>query len=177
MDLGTGDGRAVLTRAAADRETLVVGLDASASAMADVSRRATRDRLSNAVFVVADALTLPDALDRFAHELTISLPWGSLLHAAVTADPRLLRLLRPGGRIDLLVSASAADRATGLVRVDPAGLADAYRVTGIGSVSVRPATIADVRAAGSSWGKRLLQGGRGGRDRQLWLLSAATHAG
>lgn len=177
MDLGTGDGRAVLARAAADPDSLVVGLDASASGMADASRRAARARLSNVVFVAADALALPDALAGFADELTITLPWGSLLHAAVTADPRLVRLVRAGGRIELLVSASAADSATGLARVDPAALAEAYRATGVGGIRVRPATIADIRAAGSSWGKRLLQGGRGGRDRQLWLLSAATHAG
>jgi 16S rRNA (adenine(1408)-N(1))-methyltransferase len=177
MDLGTGDGRAVLARAAAKPDTLVVGLDASASAMADASRRASRARLSNAIFVAADALSLPDALASFADELTVTLPWGSLLHAATAADPRLIRLLKPGGRLELLLSASAADQATGLANLDPRSLAAAYRAAGVVDVRVRPATIDDVRGAGSSWGKRLLQGGRGGRDRQLWLLSAASHAG
>jgi 16S rRNA (adenine(1408)-N(1))-methyltransferase len=177
MDLGTGDGCAVIARAAAHPTTLVVGVDASASAMADGSRRAARDRLRNAVFVAADALTLPDALAGFADALTITLPWGSLLHAATAADPRLTRLLKPGGRLDLLVSVSAADRASGLADLDPRSLAASYRDAGVDDVHVRAATIDDVRAAGSSWGKRLLQGGRGGRDRQLWLLSAASHAG
>jgi len=56
VDLGTGDGRAVLAAAAACPETLVVGVDAVAAAMADASRRALRrDPLPNAVFVVAAA--------------------------------------------------------------------------------------------------------------------------
>lgn len=177
MDLGTGDGRVVLARAAVDPGTLVVGVDASASGMADASRRAVRARLPNAVFVVADALSLPDAVAGLANELTITLPWGSLLHAAVAADPRLVRLLGPGGRLQLLLSASAGDQGAGLADLDPECLAAAHRAAGFANVRIRPATIDDVRAAGSTWGKRLLQGGRGGRGRQLWLLSAAAHAG
>jgi SAM-dependent methyltransferase len=174
MDLGTGDGRAVLARATDHPETLVIGVDASATAMADASRRAQRFRLSNAVFVAADALSLPDALAGFANALTITLPWGSLLHAAVGADPRLTRLLSPGGRLRLLLSASAGDGAAGYTELDPDRLAAAYRAAGHVRVSVEPANIDDIRAASSSWGKRLLQGGRGGRDRRLWLLEART---
>jgi 16S rRNA (adenine(1408)-N(1))-methyltransferase len=172
MDLGTGDGRAVLARAAANPATLVIGVDANASAMADASRRAQRTPLANGLFVAADALALPEALAGFVDELTITLPWGSLLHAAATADPRITRLVRAGGRLDLLVSAAASDRAGGLADLDPARLAHAYRAAGMLDVRLRPATIDDVRTAGSSWGKRLLQGGRGGRDRRMWLLSA-----
>ena len=173
MDLGTGDGRAVLARAAGDPLTLVVGVDANASGMADASRRARRAHLSNVVFVAADALALRAGLWGLADELTITLPWGSLLHAAVAADVRLTRLLRAGGRLALLVSAAAADRASGLVDLDPARMTDAYRAAGL-DMRVRPATLADVRAAGSSWGKRLLQGGRGGHDRRLWLFEATV---
>lgn len=56
IDLGTGDGRAVLARAAAEPDTLAIGVDASAPAMATASRRAARrDALPNALFVVAAA--------------------------------------------------------------------------------------------------------------------------
>jgi len=46
-----------VVRSAAERpDTLVIGLDASGAAMADASRRAVRrDRLPNALFVVAAA--------------------------------------------------------------------------------------------------------------------------
>jgi 16S rRNA (adenine(1408)-N(1))-methyltransferase len=56
VDLGTGDGRYVLAAAAEQPETLVIGVDASASAMAEAARRAAlRVGLPNAVFVVAAA--------------------------------------------------------------------------------------------------------------------------
>jgi 16S rRNA (adenine(1408)-N(1))-methyltransferase len=172
MDLGTGDGRAVLARAAADPGTLVVGVDASAPVMADASRRASRAALANAVFVAADALALPAGFDGFADELTITLPWGSLLRAAVVADPRLPRLLRPGGTLRLLLSASAADASTGLASLDPERLAGAWQAAGLSGVRVRPAGIADIRAASSSWGKRLLGGG-GTSDRRIWLVEGS----
>jgi 16S rRNA (adenine(1408)-N(1))-methyltransferase len=56
VDLGTGDGRYVPHAAAERPETLVIGLDANAAAMADASRRAQRrSGLPNALFVVAAA--------------------------------------------------------------------------------------------------------------------------
>ena len=56
VDLGTGDGRSVLDAAAARPDTLVIGVDASAAAMASSSRRAARrGALPNALFAVAAA--------------------------------------------------------------------------------------------------------------------------
>jgi 16S rRNA (adenine(1408)-N(1))-methyltransferase len=56
LDLGTGDGRAVLAAAAARPDALVIGVDASAAAMAESSRRAARrGALPNALFAVAAA--------------------------------------------------------------------------------------------------------------------------
>jgi 16S rRNA (adenine(1408)-N(1))-methyltransferase len=56
VDLGTGDGRGVLAAAAEHPDTLVVGIDANAAAMATASRKAARrDALPNALFVVAAA--------------------------------------------------------------------------------------------------------------------------
>jgi 16S rRNA (adenine(1408)-N(1))-methyltransferase len=56
LDLGTGDGRAVLAAAAARPDTLVIGVDASATAMNESSRRAARrGALPNALFAVAAA--------------------------------------------------------------------------------------------------------------------------
>ena len=52
IDLGTGDGRFVLAAAAAQPDTLVIGLDANAAGMREASRRA---KLPNALFAVAAA--------------------------------------------------------------------------------------------------------------------------
>jgi 16S rRNA (adenine(1408)-N(1))-methyltransferase len=51
IDLGCGDGRSVLARAAAAPDTLVIGIDANAAGMARASRRPP----ANARFVVAAA--------------------------------------------------------------------------------------------------------------------------
>ena len=54
--MGTGDGRYVLRAAAKQPDTLVIGLDANAAAMAAASRRAARrGALPNSVFVMAAA--------------------------------------------------------------------------------------------------------------------------
>ena len=56
IDLGRGDGRCVLRAASEHPDTLFVGLDANAAAMAAASRLAAReDALPNALFAVAAA--------------------------------------------------------------------------------------------------------------------------
>src|SRR5258706_5718256 len=85
--LGPGDGRAVLARARREPGTLVIGIDASAVAMAASSLRAARPTckggLPNALFVVAAAERPPDELCAVAAEVTILFPWGSLLRVAL----------------------------------------------------------------------------------------------
>jgi 16S rRNA (adenine(1408)-N(1))-methyltransferase len=56
LDLGTGDGRHVLALAAKHPDSLVIGVDANAAAIAQASRKALRrNRAANALFVVAGA--------------------------------------------------------------------------------------------------------------------------
>ena len=114
----------MLTAAAAEPDTLVVGVDANAAAMAEASRRAARrpDRggLANALFVVAAAEALPAGLDGLADRVTVHFPWGSLLRGLLAADPAVLgglaRVLRPGATLSMLVSATDRDRSA---RVTP----------------------------------------------------------
>ena len=92
VDLGTGDGRAVLAAAAARPDTLVIGVDASASGMQAASRRAARrGALPNALFAMAAAERPP--LTGFADEITVNFPWASLLragHGEKCGEPYLL---------------------------------------------------------------------------------------
>ena len=177
IDLGTGDGRFVLTTAARQPGTLAIGVDASAAGMVDGSRRAARPirwgGLPNALFVVAAAEDLPHELDGLADALTVHLPWGSLLRGVLTAEPSIVaglaRVARPGASLSMLVSLEARDRSQGLPELETElipGLAARYACHGFELLQAHPATAAEVAAAHSSWAKRL------GRDRRrvLWQL-------
>jgi 16S rRNA (adenine(1408)-N(1))-methyltransferase len=180
VDLGTGDGRAVLAAAAAEPGRLVVGVDANAAAMAEASRRAAgkpgRGGLPNALFVVAAAEALPAELEAVAGLVTVQFPWGSLLRGLLGADPRVMDgvagLLAPGGTLRLLVSSTDRDRGAGLEPIQAPTLrevAGAWEPFGLAVTEARPATPADVVAAHSTWGKRL----GAGRRRPAWLLQAS----
>lgn len=179
IDLGTGDGRAVSAAAAAAPERLVIGVDANATAMVEVSRRtqrpAQRGGLPNALFVVAGVERLPAALTGIADEVTVYFPWGSLLRGLVTAEPAVLDgiagTMKSGATLSVLLSVTDQDRAVDLPVTDAATLwqlrgpfaAAGLEITGIGA-----ATAAEIAAAGSSWGKRLGAGNR----RPAWRLGA-----
>nr|WP_281292446.1 class I SAM-dependent methyltransferase [Nocardia bhagyanarayanae] len=175
MDLGTGDGRAVLAAAAADARRLVIGVDANAAGMIEASRKATRGKLANALFVAAAAERLPTELDGVADAVTVYFPWGSLLRGLVTADPvviaGLARLLKPGAALSILVSVTEHDRGSGLPPIgehDLRGLAEPYAAQGLTITEVAPATAAEIAATGSSWAKRL----GAGSQRGAWRIAA-----
>jgi 16S rRNA (adenine(1408)-N(1))-methyltransferase len=169
----------VLAAAVAQRDRLVVGVDANAAAMALASRRAAapprRGGLPNALFVVAAAEALPRELNGLADLVTVHFPWGSLLRGLLHADPAVMtgatRVMRPGATLSLLLSSTDRDRGAGVAPLqEPAvrALAAAYADWGLEVTEARPATAADIAAAHSTWGKRLGAGGR----RPAWRLRA-----
>jgi 16S rRNA (adenine(1408)-N(1))-methyltransferase len=169
----------VLAVAAAQADRLVVGVDASAAGMAEASRRAARRAgrrgLPNALFVVAAAEALPRELDGLADRVTVHFPWGSLLRGLLAADPAILgglvRVMRPGATLSMLVSSTARDRGAGVEPLDEralAALAVDYGRSGLEVTRIRPATPADVAASRSTWGRRL----GAGAQRPAWLLEA-----
>ena len=178
MDLGTGDGRAVLERARREPDAFVIGLDASAAAMAESSLRASRPTgkggLPNAIFVVAAAERPPSELRGIADELTIEFPWGSLLRGALAAAGAseaadgIAGLLRPGGAAMVLLSVDPRDGldVPPLETTSPLDLAARWRCHGLEVTGWRRATDEEIRATASSWGRRL----RAGRDRAVWRL-------
>jgi len=82
VDLGTGDGRAVLRLAKNSADTLVIGVDTNAAAMQEASRRAP----SNALYLVADALEALAYFQGRIDELRITLPWGSQLRRVLEGE-------------------------------------------------------------------------------------------
>jgi SAM-dependent methyltransferase len=174
LDLGTGDGRAVLVRAAADPRALVIGVDPVAAAMAESSRRGARS--GNVLFVRASAELPPVELIGGVHELTVLFPWGSLLHGVLglpgseAAADGMAGLLRAGGRLISLVSVTERDHSVGLTGLDEASIARiarAHGMRGLRLCAARPAAAGELRASGSTWARRL---GATAGLRPVWRL-------
>ncbi len=166
MDLGTGDGAAVLRLARREPETLVIGVDTDAAAMREASDRASRKParggLTNALFLVGTLQDVPAELDGTFATVRATLPWGSLLRGALQPEPafagRVLALIGPGGTLEVTLSLVERDHAVAGVPLDQARireLGEAYRGLGFVDPSVRALTQADVDAIGSTWAKRL----------------------
>ena len=181
LDIGTGDGRFVLAAAAARRDAYVVGVDANAAGMAESSRRAARAAhrggLPNARFVVAPAESLAAELPRFADEVHVHFPWGSLLRGLAAPEPAALRMLtgvaRAGASVTILLSVAESDAAMGLEPLDEAAverMLHAYAEHGLTLLEARRADERDLVAAHTSWGKRLSAASR----RMAWLLRFTT---
>jgi 16S rRNA (adenine(1408)-N(1))-methyltransferase len=179
IDLGTGDGRAVLARADAEPTTLTIGIDANAASMIESSRRTARPARKggrpNALFVVAAAEAPPPELACLADEVTIVLPWGSLLAGVLGRDERVMAgvasLVRPGGRVRALVSTTACD-GRDLPALDEAlgtAIADAWADHGLALDAFRPATAATLAATPSTWARRLRLG-TGSAARDAWSI-------
>ena len=87
VDLGTGDGGAVLRLARQRPDSLVIGVDSSAGGLIDASRKAAgKAALPNALFVVGDAAEVLPQLRGCAEEVRITLPWGSLLRRIIDGE-------------------------------------------------------------------------------------------
>ena len=173
-----------MARARAEPCAFVIGIDATAAAMAEVSRRAAgpagRGGVPNALFVVAAAERPPIELLGIADEVTINFPWGSLLRGALACDDAaaggIAALLKPGACLSALVSVTARD-ALELPALDGPGataeLAGRWAIHGLRLDSLCPATEADVAAIRSSWARRLAVG----RARPAWRLKLSRRDG
>jgi 16S rRNA (adenine(1408)-N(1))-methyltransferase len=166
IDVGTGDGRAVVATARRESTTLVLGLDANAAGMADASRRAARAAhrggIENARFVLGAAESPPAELSGRADLVTVRFPWGSLLRGCVGRDGRvaagIAALVADDGTLELLLAATERDRLEG-VPTDPGDLSLAAAAAFAGHAFVvteaRTATPEELLETGSTWARRL----------------------
>jgi 16S rRNA (adenine(1408)-N(1))-methyltransferase len=169
IDVGTGDGRAVLASAAREPSAFVVGLDADAASMVEASRRASapvkRGGTPNVMFLVGAAETLPvklAGLAGVASLVTVRFPWGSLLRGCLGRGAAVARgiaaLLAADGLFELLLAPSPRDRIDGLpieLASVEAAVARAFEPFGLRLVEAREATAMEIRESHSTWARRL----------------------
>lgn len=173
LDIGTGDGRFVLRKARAEPDTLCLGLDAVAEAMADSARRArakpAKGGAANALFLVARVEALPEALNGLCDTVTVNYPWGSLLQAVTEPIPEVLADLaacaKPGTAISLLINLAPFEDADqrarlGLSPLDTQAaqerLLPAYRAAGIDLARIE--TVRGDLPERTAWGSKLVKG-------------------
>ncbi|MBS0286069.1 MAG: class I SAM-dependent methyltransferase [Proteobacteria bacterium] len=93
--MGTGDGSYVIKCARDNADKFFIGIDAAAENLSHNSQKAAKKPqkggLPNVLFVHANVETLPQELNGVATEITINLPWGSLLKAVATPDLAILK--------------------------------------------------------------------------------------
>lgn len=171
----------MIARARREPDALVLGLDAAAAAMAGTSLRAARPvrkgGLPNALFVVAAAERPPRELLGLAGEVTITMPWGSLLRGALALDDAceaasgIALLVAPGGVVRVLLSIDPRDGLAlpALEEVAAGELPARWRTHGLTLTAFEPADTATIAASGSSWARRLAAG----RDRAVWRIALA----
>lgn len=173
IDIGTGDGRYVTRTAHACPGDLAIGIDAYAAGMRGASRRAP----ANALYLIANALALPEELTGLGTHLTVNFPWGSLLTGLLDGDPALLdglqRLARPGASLEVLLNGGALAEAGWNLQDGAAQVRHMLREVGLDAG--RPALL-DAKGLGAcptTWAKRLAYG----RDPRAVRLRASFKAG
>jgi 16S rRNA (adenine(1408)-N(1))-methyltransferase len=170
VDVGTGDGKAVLRWAGADPYRLFIGIDANAAGMRRSAQRATG--IANVAFVVAAAESLPEDLAGVADTVTVQFPWGSLLRGILSGEgPVLANLARtaaPGATLTVLWSVADRDRGAIGRSVPLRPSEDRFAAVGLDVCEIRPASALELGSTGSTWAKRL----RAGVDREVTVLRA-----
>lgn len=158
LDLGTGDGRFVCKSAEQNKDRFFIGIDSCRENLRVNSAR----KLPNALFVIANAQSLPRELGGLASHVSINFPWGSLLESLLTDDAcllnGLLRVTRPCAGMAVHLNAEALTSAgwdldSGADRIE--------RVLNAASWETRSRSgldASDLRCIPATWAKRLAFG-------------------
>lgn len=177
-DVGTGNGRSVLKLARRDSKNLYVGVDPVAPQIAECAVRARKEKLDNALFVVAAAEALPDELNGAMSAVTVCLPWGSLRDGIVKAEPSVMSGLRKLGRLGAELTVwigyeeqreDAEIRRHNLPPLSEGYFRDSaseYRDAGFSLSDVSTIGNSELRELESDWAARLASG----KPRQIFLL-------
>jgi hypothetical protein len=158
LDLGTGDGRYVHHLAQKNPQSFIIGVDSCRENLREYSRA----KLSNMLFVIANAESLPCELNGLISHIAINFPWGSLLESLLDNKSHLLSRLESISAstafIDLHLNSGALNEAgwsleSGTEQIHSNLLHAGWQVDMHFSMSS-----ADLRRYPTTWAKRIAVG-------------------
>jgi 16S rRNA (adenine(1408)-N(1))-methyltransferase len=175
IDIGTGDGRFAYAYATDHPDTFVVGMDAIAERLEELSTKATRKPAKggrpNVLFVRASVEQPPPELEHRADELHVLLPWGGLLVGTMLARPDVMAglsaLAKPGARLTIVFNGEVwedstpkdmADLPAVTVEYVESELRPRYRQRGIELDDVHEMSPAEIKDLPTTWARRLAHG-------------------
>lgn len=158
IDLGTGDGRFVRAVARACPECFVIGVDACREPLREVSRSAP----TNALFLIANVLSLPNELAGLADQVTMICAWGSMLEGLLYAAPEMVHGLKIIGRAGARATFVVNERALGHYGLSLANgaehIAAVLEANGLRVEARSLLNAAELRAWPTSWSRRMASG-------------------
>ena len=158
IDIGAGDGRFVRQVAQAHPNIFALGIDACRENL----RRTSRLSPANALYVIANAYTLPCELYGLASHLAIHFPWGSLLNGLLAGDDALLgglaSLAQPGAHIELWLNGGALHEAGWPLDEGARRVQVNLSIAGFGLSAPRTMGAEDLRHLPTTWARRLAFG-------------------
>lgn len=158
IDLGAGDGRFVRSLARRRPENGAIALDLCEANLRGASRKAP----GNALFVVADALSIPGELQGTASRVTVCFPWGSLLRGLVQGEPDLLAglaaIARRQATLDVVLNGGALAELSLPLEAGAERVVASLRQVGAKVGGVRFVGPEELRGYPTTWAKRLAFG-------------------
>lgn len=189
LDVGAGDGSWAYRHAAAHSDIFVIALDPVAENMREWSAKAAKKPgkggAPNVIFAVASLEQPPTELRAIADEVTVTLPWGSLMRGLILGDDTILAGLasfaKDGASVRVVLNTRIYDDPVPIEARDlPDLTADyvrnalvpAYARHGLKITDAREMQAEEVAAIGTTWGKRLSHR----RPPPSMLIEARFHA-
>jgi 16S rRNA (adenine(1408)-N(1))-methyltransferase len=172
VDLGAGDGAFAYRYAREHGDRFVIAIDPVGENLREYSARAARKPerggLPNVLYVVASVEHMPVELHAVAHEIYITLPWGSLMRGLILGEASVLAgvaaLARAGAAIRIVLNTRIFDEPVPIEARDLPEvtveyvrdtLAPAYERAGLYIEGTRYLDADEVAAIGTTWAKRL----------------------
>jgi 16S rRNA (adenine(1408)-N(1))-methyltransferase len=158
IDLGTGDGRFVKHSAQTYPKCFVIGIDSCRENLQAVSR----DDAANALFVIANAQTLPSELNGLAGQVTINFPWGSLVEGLLNHDLSLLHglvsVMQPNAKLEVHLNGGALANCGWSLEDGAKQVRNVLRENGFDMRQPVLMAARDLQSCPTTWAKRLAFG-------------------